>query len=79
MDRYLITVQAVVTLALMGFALFMYTAVGGAGADTIGSMIVGAVITHWFKESSSIGRKAAGATVEVGQGDVTVQEQPTSD
>lgn len=58
-DRYLITVQAIVTLALMGFALFMYTVVGGAGADTIGSLIVGAVVTHWFKESSTIARSSA--------------------
>lgn len=59
MDRYLITVQAIVTLALMGFALFMYTAVGGPGADSIGSLIVGAVVTHWFKESAQIARSAS--------------------
>lgn len=64
MDRYLITVQAVVTLALMGFALYMYSVVGGSGADSIGSLIVGAVITHWFKESSTIARKAANVAVE---------------
>lgn len=69
-DRYLITVQAIVTLALMGFALFMYTVVGGPGADSIGSLIVGAVVTHWFKESSQIARKAA---VEIESEDVTVQ------
>lgn len=74
MDRYLITVQAVVTLALMGFALFMYTVVGGPGADSIGSLIVGAVVTHWFKESSTIARKAS-ATVEVQEGDITVEER----
>lgn len=64
MDRYLITVQAIVTLALMGFALFMYTVVGGAGADSIGSLIVGAVVTHWFKESAQIARTAAGETTK---------------
>lgn len=71
MDRYLITVQAIVTLALMGFALFMYTVVGGPGADSIGSLIVGAVVTHWFKESSQIARKVA--TVEVEGDQVNVE------
>lgn len=73
MDRYLITVQAVVTVALMGFALFMYTVVGGAGADQMGALIVGAVITHWFKESATIARKAA--SIEVEGDDVTVAEK----
>lgn len=71
-DRYLITVQALITLALLAFSIFMYQVVGGAGADSVGTLIVGAVITHWFKESAQIARNSK--TVEIEGEEVNVQE-----
>lgn len=74
-DRYLISIQAFITCAMLGFALYMYAVVGGPAADSIGSMIVGGVMTHWFKESSAIARRAASAdTVNVTGDEVTVEE-----
>ncbi len=53
-----LVIQGLITLALLGFALYMYAVVGGPSADTIASLVVGGVMTHWFKESAQIARTA---------------------
>lgn len=58
-DRFGMTVQAVVTLTLLGFAYLMESKAPG-----VSSMVVGAVLTHWFKEASAYGRRAANAGTE---------------
>lgn len=73
MDRYLITVQAVVTVVLLGFAGAVYLVGDSTSASVLSTAITTGVMTHWFKESSTIARKSA-TTVEVGEGDVTVEE-----
>lgn len=75
MDRYLITVQAVVTCVLLAFAGGVFLLGDSQTASVLSTAIVSGVMTHWFKESSTIARKAS-ATVEVQEGDITVEERP---
>lgn len=75
MDRYLITVQAVVTVVLLAFAGLIYLVGDSTTASVLATAITTGVMTHWFKESSTIARKAS-TTVEVAEGDVTVEEAP---
>ena len=81
MDRYLITVQALITLAMLGFAWGMYSVIGGPAADTVGTLVVGGIMAHWFKESSAIGRSVVQKrqktdVVNVEGDDVVVSERP---
>lgn len=74
MDRYLITVQAIVTVVLLGFAGVVYLVGDSTTASVLATAITTGVMTHWFKESSTLARKAA--TIEVEGDDVNVETAP---
>ena len=76
-DRFALAIQALVTVVLVAFAASLYFVANSNSADTMGALIVGGVMAHWFKESSTIARRAVtgGDTVNVQGEDVTVTER----
>lgn len=54
--KLLITLQAVITLVLLGFSYVMREA-----EPTISNVVVSATIYHWLKESAQIGRSVTAA------------------
>lgn len=70
MDRYVLVVQAVLTVVFLGFAAALFFIADSATANTMATVIVTATLTHWFKESSTIARKAATSNVHVDEAGV---------
>lgn len=64
--RFQTIVQAIVTLALLGFAIYMEP-----GSPGMAQTIVGAVVYHWLRESTQQGQqiaRQADAQIEIEKG-----------
>jgi hypothetical protein len=58
----LLIANVVVTLALLVFAWFFR-----AEDKSLATLVVGALLTHWFRESGQFGRTVANATASTGR------------